>query len=200
MNETYLLMLIERLGVWGVQFDTGLTDAEVEKVQETYGFLFPPDLRQFLQHALPVSKAWLNWRDDSENAIRHRFDWPADGICFDIEHNNFWMEAWGPRPTNLMDAFRVARQQVVAAPTLIPVYSHRFLPEEPFLAGNPILSVYQTDIIHYGNDLASYFANEFSADPQTLPDHYIPCLEWAAQSARPIQFWDDIIFWDNISS
>jgi len=40
----------------------------------------------------------------------------------------------------------------------IPVYSHRYLPSEPKATGNPVLSVHQTDIIYYGNDLASYFS------------------------------------------
>ena len=186
-------MLFERLRVWGVQFDLGLTDEEVSQVEKTFGFRFPPDLRMLLQHALPVSKGWLNWRDEAEETIRHRMAWPADGICFDIEHNNFWMKAWGSRPDDLLAAFSIARHQVAAAPTLIPVLGHRFLPEEPFLAGNPVLSVYQTDIIHYGSDLASYFSNEFSADPQALPNYYIPCPDWVAQSPRPIRFWDDLI-------
>jgi hypothetical protein len=46
-------------------------------------------------------------------------------------------------------------------PRLVPVFSHRYLPAEPHLSGNPVLSVYQTDIIYYGSNLKRYIAHEF---------------------------------------
>jgi hypothetical protein len=36
-----------------LEFDPGLTDAEVIAVERRFGFKFPPDLREFLQTALP---------------------------------------------------------------------------------------------------------------------------------------------------
>src|SRR5207302_6554224 len=117
---------------------------------------FPPDLRSFVQHALPVSGSWVDWRGCLEATVRERLEWPADGICFDVEHAGFWLDDWGPRPERLEDAFAVVREQVARAPRLIPICSHRYLPDEPLMAGNPVFSVHQTDIIHYGFDLASY--------------------------------------------
>jgi len=35
------------------------------------------------------------------------------------------------------------------------------MPERPLEAGNPVFSVYQTDIICYGADLRDYLENEF---------------------------------------
>jgi hypothetical protein len=69
---------------------------------------------------------------------------------------------------------------IAEAPKLIPIYSHRFIPEEPSEAGNPIFSVYQMDIIYYGFDLDDYLRHEFD-----LPGR----KEWPAQ-VRPIKFWD----------
>lgn len=43
-----------------------------------------------------------------------------------------------------------------AAPRLIPICSHRYIPEEPHDAGNPVFSVMQSDVIYYGADLANY--------------------------------------------
>jgi hypothetical protein len=40
----------------GIRFEPGLTDAEVLAAEEKYGFRFPPDLRIFLQVALPVEE------------------------------------------------------------------------------------------------------------------------------------------------
>jgi hypothetical protein len=76
---------------------------------------------------------------------------------------------------------------------MIPVYSHRYLPAEPCEAGNPVFSIYQTDIIHYGYDLADYFAREFRVDAAVAPERYIWTPPWAAAEPRPIRFWDDVM-------
>jgi hypothetical protein len=49
-------------------------------------------------------------------------------------------------------------------PRLMPIYGHRYIPCLPHEAGNPIFSVYQTDIIFYGFGLANYFQNEFQIE------------------------------------
>jgi hypothetical protein len=147
----------------GVLFEHGMTDAELRAIEERYELHFPPDLRQFLQHALPVSKGWLNWRAASERKILASLDWPYEGICFDVEHNAFWLDEWGARPSELEQAFAVVKRAIRQAPKLIPVRGHRFVPDRPFQAGNPVLSVYQTDIIYYGADLQDYLENEFSS-------------------------------------
>jgi hypothetical protein len=173
--------LVDLLRQRGVVLEDGLTDAEVSKVESTFAFRFPPDLRDLLQNALPTSPKFPNWRSESEESLRGRLDWPADGICFDIEHNGSWWEEWGPEPDDLSAAFEIARQHIAEAPTLIPIFSHRYIPDEPYAAGNPVFSVYQTDIIYYGVDLANYFANEFSS-----PREYeLPNLD----SVRRIRFW-----------
>ena len=111
--------------------------------------------------------------------IRERLGWISEGICFDIERNDFWMYEWGPRPTDPVAALEVAQRQLAHAPKLIPVYSHRYLPSEPSESGNPVFSVHQTDIIYYGFDLASYFTHEFEV---FSPD-------WAATEPREIPYW-----------
>ncbi len=94
------------------------------------------------------------------------------------------MDAWGPQPQRLADALAVARAEVAKAPVLIPVYGHRYLPAGPELAGNPVFSVWQTDIIYYGYDLASYFHEDFQ----------VPLPAWAAKSPRRIRFWEELVF------
>ena len=65
------------------------------------------------------------------------------------------------KPESLDDAVAVACEAYGRAPTLIPIFSHRYLPATPCEAGNPVFSVYQTDIIYYGADLFDYLQNEF---------------------------------------
>jgi hypothetical protein len=146
----------------GVALERGLDEGELAAVEETYGFRFPPDLRRFLMHALPVSRGWVNWRSEDKGAIRHRLAGPYDGLCFDVEENDFWNDRWGDKPAELADAFAVVARALAAAPKLIPIFSHRFIPDRPALDGNPIFSVYQSDIIIHGADLETYLGNELA--------------------------------------
>ncbi len=112
--------------------------------------------------------------------LKKWLDLPRQGIVFDVEHNGFWLEEWGERPGRLEDALATATERVDAAPRLIPIYSHRMMPEEPLSPGNPVFSVHQTDIIYYGFDLADYFRNEFILGGRH---------PWPDQ-VREIRFWD----------
>ena len=145
----------------GVRFDTGLKSDEFARIEQSYELCFPPDLREFLSTALPVSENWLDWRGADDKQIRDALNWPFEGICFDIEHNAFWLDVWGPRPHRLLDAFEVARCAIATAPKLIPICGHRYLPATPCEAGNPVFSVYQTDSIYYGANLIDYLHNEY---------------------------------------
>src|SRR5262249_18265818 len=151
----------------------------VATVERRYAFTFPPDLRAFVQTGLPCSQGFPNWRTGPEEALRDSLEWPLEGICFYIEHNGFWMDDWGIRPASLDEAFRLARLKVANAPVLIPVYGHRYMPDEPSLSGNPVMSVWQTDIIYYGCDLASYLEHEFGVESPTP----------VSQQPRAIRFW-----------
>lgn len=183
MADAMWVNLVGTLCDNGIAFDGGLTDAEVEAAETRYGFRFPPDLRAFLQAGLPRGDGFPDWRAGDEAGLRYWLDLPLRGILFDIEQNGFWLEEWGPPPPSLSEAQRVAAELVAAAPRLIPVYSHRMMPAEPHLPGNPVFSVHQTDIIWYGVDLRDYLIHEFLTreDIGVWP---IP------ESIRRIPFWD----------
>ena len=42
-------------------------------------------------------------------------DLPRRGVLFDVEHNGFWLDEWGPRPGSLEEALGVAHELVAAA-------------------------------------------------------------------------------------
>ena len=157
-----------------------LTDSEVARVEGQYRFRFPPDLRQFLQTSLPVSDRFPDWRSGSESYLTNWLNWPRDGLLFDVEHNAFWLPEWGTKPSALIEAHRIASEMVSAAPTLIPVYAHRMIPDEPHAAGNPVFSVHQSDIVVYGFDLADYLRNEFG----------LPGRQPRPAKTQSIRFWD----------
>ena len=88
----------DRLLAAGASFDAGLKSDEFSAIEREYDFQFPPDLREFLGYALPVSKGWLDWRRERRCEIMRRLDWPLEGMCFDIEQNAFWLDSWVPSP------------------------------------------------------------------------------------------------------
>lgn len=184
MNEQYLDKLFRHLKNKGIILEEGLTDVEITQIEEAYRIHFPLDLKQVLSFKLPISDDFPNWRDDSSNKIEKMLNRPLQGICFDIEHNDFWMKSWGEKPTSLNECFEIARHEVSKAPQLIPVYAHRYIASEPLDAGNPVFSVWQTDIIYYGDDLMNYFDHEFFSIPYNYNEKH---------TYRSIRFWEEII-------
>jgi hypothetical protein len=153
-----------------VEFDPGLSDAEIASIEHICNFQFPPDLRMFLQLGVPrrivhkehTDERFPNWREDPVAIMNDAREWALGTFYFDIEHNNFWMKEWGTHPQELADALAVAKTFIQAASLLIPIYAHRFIPAQPNLSGNPVFSVWQArDTIYYGYNLLNYLRNEF---------------------------------------
>ncbi|MBV9240466.1 MAG: SMI1/KNR4 family protein [Acidobacteria bacterium] len=176
--------LIDILKRHGVALAEGLSNSELDEIEKRYCFRFPPDLRSLLGKVTPQGNKWTDWHDPDH--VINRLEWPLHGICFDIENNGFWPEFWGERPAQLEDAFGVAREKISKVPLLVPIYSHRYLPAEPSEPGNPIFSVYQTDVIYYGANLADYFTNEFA--PRSQHTWERPLTEF-----KKVAFWSWLV-------
>ena len=166
MKHTSLDNIIMNLKKAGIEFDKGLSEKEINEIEKMFQFQFPPDLKAFYQKEFPISDGFVNWRialnsKEESSKIRDRLNWPWEGMVFDIENNSFWVKGWGKIPESLDEKIQIARKHFETYPKLVPIYSHRYIPEYPKRIGNPIFSVYQMDIIYYGANLESYFANEF---------------------------------------
>ena len=162
----------------------GYSEAELDRIQNELGLVFPPDFAAHLrERRLAQGVDWL--RDLS--LVRLAIERVLDGILFDVEHDQWWPH-WGEMPAGLEDRKALVTELVNAAPKLIPILGHRFLPETPHESGNPVFSIVQTDIILYGNDLEDYFFNEShgrlgrrsAAEPKWIP------------------FWSDFVFSDPV--
>ncbi len=156
----------------------GYTAAELDDAQARFGLHFPPDLVALLRDRRPArGHDWTG----PEDRIRRALAWPLEGLLFDVE-KGLWQPEWGERPAHAGERAEIVTALVAGAPPLIPIISHRYLPAEPLEAGNPVLSVYQSDIIYYGRDLEDYVVHEFGGgtEPVTGP-------------VRRIRFWSDII-------
>jgi hypothetical protein len=84
---------------------------------------------------------------------------PFESFLFDVELGYWWKE-WGEMPADLSERTVRLREIFSNAPKLIPVYGHRYIPEQPVERGNPVFSVYQMDVIVYGSNLEHYIAHE----------------------------------------
>lgn len=157
----------------GIPLKPGMSMQQIEQAEQNYSLRFPPDLAELLACFVPGGKGYCDWADQSRGnvaAIQNMLDQPVEGILFDVKHNHFWMTEWGERPVRIAEALRTAKEQLRDIPKLIPIYGHRFLPSDPCEAGNPILSVHQTDIIYYGANLYDYFTVEPGGkDYSTIP-------------------------------
>ncbi|AOR25197.1 hypothetical protein BGI42_15735 (plasmid) [Clostridium taeniosporum] len=180
------IKIINALKNKGIIFEKGLSKQEFNMIENFYGVNFPPDLKEFLSLALPISNKFINWRDMSEDNIKKiqdKLEWPLEGIIFDIENNNFWYKNWGNKPDNFEEAIDICKKEMKKVPKLIPICSHRYIPSEPNESGNPIFSIYQTDIIYYGEDLLSYLQLEFNMKKYEDIDFDL---------IKEIKFWVDL--------
>lgn len=188
MTQTGVDIIITLLESKGAIFDKGLSQEEIENIEDKFNFSFSPELRLFLETVNPLSEGFINWRYSLNSKkgfeeAKHRLNWPLEGILFDVKHNNFWITSLGDKPKDKGDQLELVRQYVSNQPILIPIYSHRYAVSGN-VEGSPILSVYQTDIIYYGNNLYDYLANEFNF---ILPDN----LKSLPANVK-VPFWTEI--------
>lgn len=178
----------------------GLTDAEISSIQSKYNITFSPSHRDFLQAALPLSVPyneppgtirthhlpWPDWRHGTTEDLRARLDRPVNTVLGDIQDNKFWDESWGERPSGEEEAVSLAKERLANVPQLIPVYGHRFLPEGN---GNcePVLSIWGTDVICYGVDLADYIDREFGKLKGVWDDEI-----WRTKPRVVVEFWGEL--------
>lgn len=155
---------------------SGYSDRELDDIRQRYKIRFPPDLVDIYRKRRSVIDGGFDWIKTPRAEIERMLAWPLEGILFDVEHG-LWLREWGEKPRKKSAAEEVAQAAVAAAPRLIPVHGHRYIPEEPYARGNPIFSVWQMDIIVYGANLSDYILHETHKDRGVIP------------ASRRIRFW-----------
>jgi hypothetical protein len=153
----------------------GLTEAEITQIEQRFGFEFADDHRAFLAAGLPRNgpwqpgqtwrKPWPEWRDGDVDELRAHLDWPVEGMLSAVR-NGYWGPDWDARPDTSEAAVAAARRWLAAAPRMVPVYAHRYLPAGRGTFGQPVLSMWGADIVRYGTDLLDYIDREFA---ETIP-------------------------------
>lgn len=205
----YARSVIDHLRRCQVPVARGLSDQELGAIEASFAFVFPPDLRSILQEGLPVGVGFPNWRSGAagRQQLQMMVDLPTAGLAYDIAKGRFWWKDWGSQPSTSREALHIARKELSAAPTLIPIYNHCYIPSSPSLAGNPVFFVYQNDFYYAGYDVSDFFQREAfvpheNLDTPTTPRsascirdlidtaHMDSCKGIAANSPRAIAMSD----------
>lgn len=158
--------IINKMKLKGISFEAGLTDDEIESIERTYNISFPNSLKEFYKEGLPTGEPFPNWKDYSENNIREikeRIVRPYNGLIDDIKDNQYWGSDW-PEYDSVDDKIMYFNDLYNQAPKLIPIAYSRYIISAPETDDPAVLSVHDSDIIVYGNNLKEYLENEFLLD------------------------------------
>ena len=166
---------------------------EVSQPKESYlatAFVHEPGSSMVLEEG-PSFYDWIHGAD----SIRDAQEQVVDGLAFDVEENNLWLESWGSKPNTERQREQRVRELISAAPKLTPVFGHRFLLAEPCEEGSPVLSIMQSDIIVYGSDLHDYFVIEFGerSDPEERD-----AMKAAKRRTPGVETYEAVPFWGEL--
>lgn len=180
MNKDILAMLQTE----GIELAEGLSEQEFQKINQEYGIEFPVELKEFYSNVLPISVGFYNWRDfssDNINSIKKTMKIPFDDI-YELANEVYWCDDWGEEPDE-EDKVSIIREKLKTAPKLIPIYLHRYMPIIDKI-NIPILSIRDTDIIYYGENIESYLEIEFGNKNQEDIDF---------DQIEHVPFWSDLL-------
>lgn len=196
----------------GTRWKPGMSQAEIDAVEKTFGAKFPDEYRAFLAilnatnkpaiwylfkgdtlHTAPPRRIFTDWVDGLNDIKRTQDDLVA-GILFDVENGAFWHDDWGERPSDVDDLRARVRDLVNAAPKLIPLHSHRFLVADLDLEPTPVLSIMQSDVIYYADCIEDCLAADFpdlapGLDPPEMTIDEKTCFD----ALRAVPFWGTLL-------
>ncbi len=203
----------------GTQWQAGLDEPRIDAIERHWELKFPRDYRQFLSvlNAPDRGVYCVGWSDDppydlgagddvpsyfdwqkDDEAIVDALNWPLEGLLFQVEESSLWLDSWGERPGKVAEVRKKVARLVASAPTLIPITGHRYLLANSLDAGNPVLSVYGSDIICYGSNLRNFLLLEFSS--LLGLDHAEVAASANAgitqEKIAAIPFWGELMFRD----
>jgi hypothetical protein len=175
--------------------EPGLTEAELDRAETTFGLVMPPLWRAVLRRVHPVEVPmpprnaddiliWTrfpDWRLRDREATAQMIDWPVAGVLFDVEHHDFWWHAWGPRPRSLLASLRTARARLEALPRLTPLWINLYVANTD---RSPVFSIHQADPVIMATTLDRFRADRPAVD--------IPIEDYPLGD---VPFWSELTAW-----
>ncbi|CAE7168936.1 unnamed protein product [Symbiodinium necroappetens] len=188
LSQDVIDELIHNMRAAGVAFSEGMTDEEVRQAEENCKIRFPPDLKLFLQTAMPEGPEFPNWRRTVAVSVHDHHAVMRDDIHARLGGvQSFWYTEWGPRPEDRTERASLTARHLKGVPRLIPVYRHHFVVSGT-PAGQPVLGVADPcRMCLLATDLAAYFSLIFNFRPVR------PYLNCPVVTAT---FWGEIEKWD----
>ena len=187
--------IIRRLKLKGFHFEKGLSNEEFDKIEKTYNFIFPTEIREFLSYGMPTGKYFYNWRDFSEENIEKINGFQKnieDAFIFDFEHNDLAGDFKDkfPKAKDEKELKKCVLDYLHASPKLIPFYAHRCFFDG--LDDMPMVSFQQpTDSPICGINFVDFVEREF------FNKHKETSKEEDEQIEKKLQktgIWKDIVF------
>jgi hypothetical protein len=162
----------------------GLTEDQIDSVENKYAVKFTPEHRAFLRvlhttgrkEKIQANKVvdgkevtvieehsyFYNWLTD-DALIEAYLEWPFQTILRDVlGEKKVWLNSWGKKPDSEKEKKAVFAKWYEDAPLLLPLRAHTFLVSDITLEKRPALSVWGADVIIAGWSLQAYLISEFS--------------------------------------
>lgn len=161
----------------------GMSDDEIDSVQEKFAITFMPEHREFLRvlHTIdrkrrvyiddedPESEYteypfYVNWLGD-ESEVKRAIEWPYTSMLKSIIDDSFWMrDKWGEFPETHQERKDKFRELFLKAPKILPIGDTKYQVSDFTLSEMPILSVRRTDIILYDTNFRNYLLKELAPE------------------------------------
>jgi hypothetical protein len=159
--------MINRLKNVGIEFEEGMTEKELDSAEKYFLFCFPKEIREFLSCGVPVGSSFFDYRDLSDNNLKHFRDFAASierSFRFDLENNREEMlELLGEKLGFFQDSASfdsAVVEYLNKSVKLIPFFAHRCFFDG--MDDMPIVSFWQpVDTIFYGGTFENYLEHEF---------------------------------------
>ena len=182
----------DKLKQAGIQFESGMTEQELDAAEMFFGFRFPKEIREFLSLCVPTSGSFFNYRICNERNLARFLQFQnriERSFRFDLENNRKEMLFMlGEKLGFEADAAsfdEAVIQYLKDSPKLIPFYGHRCFFDG--MDGMPIISFWQaTDTIFYGGTFENYLECEFLGGARVL--------ENISQRMENTGIWYDLIW------
>jgi len=177
----------------GALITPGMSECELQAVEERYGFTFAPQHRLMLSVALPLDaiperprSLWPNWRQP-DNQLDDHVGWPVDGLLGAVRREHLWLDEWPPVPSSTIDAVALAEEFLASAPRLVPVRGFVYLPGAEWAVREPLVSVHEDDVYVFDDDLLTWLEQDCcwgAATRRCQPLHSLPLWSSVMQLQR----------------
>lgn len=156
LNQTIYGFQIQK----GTKWLPGLGDSDIKEYERIMGFTFPEVYKLFLKQMNGTDKSTINIYGECGEPYRYDagfYSYPRD------------LEIVKAKIGWILDAFKIAPENIDQrqVPHIMPIFGHRFLVMDR-CEGNPVLSMYEDDVILYATSLPQLLVTEIFREGDSM--------------------------------